>query len=612
MTNPGTIHQNRNYPGKRPMNIGKAIFSVIAIAALCTSFYPPSVAAQTAASSQTETAALPVTSIKIHFVDDSGAPIPNLRASASSFTYLGSRLPVNGQPLNGWTQTTDTNGDATFSDLPQGCWMQLSILDDNYALPDRAPTIPISRESTTLTLQVSQTSTISGIITCAGHPAAGIGVSINGWLSRGSAVTDQSGKYAITHLHAGHYNITTNDSDHAFDDWAMPTSSIDVSCGQKVFDRNMDLNRGSILTGKVTDKLTGAPLAHASVSIYYGRFGSENLTNAVTGQDGVYQLHLSPGPYCVVVWGLGSITNRYVHIENGESATINLQAASYGPLNIRNQEYHGTIVAANGQPAAGAQVSEITGADRPTQTQTNALGRFTLPATGSPALLLTRSGDAGSATQATPAEEVRMRLSPYSFTTFNGKVIDQNSRPAAGALVTLLTDTPSGKSATQETFTDIQGRYRFDHVFINEHYTVTADQTGYAGDKIQNVYADPGKTGNLPEMSVIINNSFVGGTILNEQGKPAPNVDVSERDLPSAHVTTDKDGRFLIFGVPPGQTTVLAVATDGTWDAEHLQSGKRDNIISLPYSQAQRKRLIQISTKQSNAQQGALDKNIAR
>ncbi|MFI6941392.1 S8 family serine peptidase [Streptomyces sp. NPDC050418] len=125
------------------------------------------------------------------------------------------------------------------------------------------------------------------------------------------------------------------------------------------------------VSGKVTDKATGAALPGIMIVAKNATTGSRTVT---TGSDGSYRLPLAPGTYDFTLSGYGyaSRTVGGVELTTGQPLVqdLALDAAT-------NHAVSGTVLDVTGKPLAGAEV-EVTGTpvDR---VRTAADGTFTLP-----------------------------------------------------------------------------------------------------------------------------------------------------------------------------------------------------------------------------------------
>ncbi len=138
----------------------------------------------------------------------------------------------------------------------------------------------------------------------------------------GSAITDDQGRYAISALNAGSYNITASkagfvDSVYGQRRPLQPGTPLTLTDGQTATNIDLRIVRGGVITGHVADE-DGEPLARALVTIQRYQYvrGERQLSAAGADQTddrGQYRVFgLPPGDYYVSVStsGLGDMLGR--------------------------------------------------------------------------------------------------------------------------------------------------------------------------------------------------------------------------------------------------------------------------------------------------------------
>ena len=78
-------------------------------------------------------------------------------------------------------------------------------------------------------------------------------------LSGGFAITDRDGKFTIGRLKAGTYNVRSVVGPGEYSDWAGMPQVVRVAAGQRSSGTVIPLVHAGIITGKVTNVLTGKP-----------------------------------------------------------------------------------------------------------------------------------------------------------------------------------------------------------------------------------------------------------------------------------------------------------------------------------------------------------------
>ncbi|WP_406135246.1 S8 family serine peptidase [Streptomyces sp. NBC_01089] len=125
------------------------------------------------------------------------------------------------------------------------------------------------------------------------------------------------------------------------------------------------------VSGKVTDKSTGAALANITVRATNATTGTRTVT---TGTDGTYTLALNPGTYDFALSGYGYADAKVTGVEITENQDLTQDTTL---SSVPSHQVTGTVLDATGKPLPGSTV-EVTGSPVAPVT-TNAQGTYTLP-----------------------------------------------------------------------------------------------------------------------------------------------------------------------------------------------------------------------------------------
>ncbi|MFD0070796.1 carboxypeptidase regulatory-like domain-containing protein, partial [Streptomyces sp. NPDC127574] len=125
------------------------------------------------------------------------------------------------------------------------------------------------------------------------------------------------------------------------------------------------------VTGKVTDKATGAALSGVLVKATNAGSGTRTVS---TGTDGSYSLSLAPGTYDFTVGGYGYADGSATGVAVTENGSV---TEDFALAAVSAHKVTGTVLDVTGKPLAGASV-EVTGAPVAPVT-TNAKGAYTFP-----------------------------------------------------------------------------------------------------------------------------------------------------------------------------------------------------------------------------------------
>ena len=160
--------------------------------------------------------------------------------------------------------------------------------------------------------------TVSGTVTIKGKPTAGVTVGLRRneavptTAVYGRGLTDQDGRYRITNVAAGTYEVIAAAPSYIFADVPSvpPRKTILVNEGENVEGIDFALVRGGVITGRVTDA-EARPVVQQQVNIYRADSWDQRGPNAqqifamaggITDDRGIYRAFgLTPGRYKVAV-----------------------------------------------------------------------------------------------------------------------------------------------------------------------------------------------------------------------------------------------------------------------------------------------------------------------
>jgi protocatechuate 3,4-dioxygenase beta subunit len=117
---------------------------------------------------------------------------------------------------------------------------------------------------------------VKGRVTRNGESVAGANVMFNGMGRSGRVMTDGGGRYEMTGLDDGKYNVTVMDPTRG------PYSTTYTVHGSDTFDIDM---RGSVVRGHVIDTSTGTPIGDAAVNIHRKDASVAGIAYSSTGTD---------------------------------------------------------------------------------------------------------------------------------------------------------------------------------------------------------------------------------------------------------------------------------------------------------------------------------------
>jgi beta-lactamase regulating signal transducer with metallopeptidase domain len=131
--------------------------------------------------------------------------------------------------------------------------------------------------------------------------------------------TGPDGRFRLTGLPAGARPLLLF---RVPDGWTFaPPRPVDLRAGDVVRDVTLTMDRGIVVTGRVVDRATGAPVAGADVTACSPTPGGEELDSDLTAADGTFRLLVPPGRWSIGVESLPR-TGYDVPDDRGECSKV--------------------------------------------------------------------------------------------------------------------------------------------------------------------------------------------------------------------------------------------------------------------------------------------------
>ncbi|MCW3097196.1 MAG: Peroxiredoxin [Chthonomonadaceae bacterium] len=532
----------------------------------------------------------PSTALTVSFLDQAGAPQPNLpvRVSGIYLPEIGF-LEIPAAMRGRWEQKTNAKGECVFPGLPQGAQVRFAVQNEVFAAPTQQDAVTLSKTPTQppAAVHLIPGGVVQGQVTNAtdGSPVAGIHVGAQavgigqGW---GDAFTDAQGRYHIACLRAGTYNLVlVLSGQREKTATARAREKVEVKPGTLLERQDFALIPGSLITGKVTDKSTGKPLSGVMIGVYgpaYPQSGAA-VQHTTTNAEGKYQARVPSGTNYVYVMGLPSAAAaRYERPKEGSHVTVGeeisvTQDFTLTPSLAQNlQPVKGLVVGVDGKPIPNAHVTVLPvgdegGAPDGRNLAADEHGTFRLEMTAPSVRLRARSGDL--ATDATAlvqnGQEITLHLKPNVLLTLGGQVRDAQGKPLPGARVTLFEWWLDSGLSTRTIATDGQGHFLFSELYPDMRYSVSAEAKGYGTQGSQVVQYKPGEKGEVPPLQLPRAESVLAGRVVDENGDPVAKqtVRLQGQANPSQEATTDAQGRFRFAALVDETLTLYLVDTTG-------------------------------------------------
>lgn len=550
----------------------------------------------------------PATELRVPFIDAAGRPVAGLAVApvvVAAPGLIGGRRGFRNLFLPAAVRArlerrTDERGMLTLPELPRGGRVRLDPRDERFAQLGGSEPVQLGAEAVTeaRSIRLLPGASLAGRVTFGptGKPAAGIRVgaqSADGW---GEAVTDAEGRYHITRLRVGAYNVATDlDAELAREWTARAHERVPLAAGERAAGRDLTLIPGALLAGKVTATDNGEPVAGLRIGVYgpaRPRSGAW-VQSVPTGADGRFALRVPPGEQYVYLQSeppegflRTAVAERTLTVRDGETATVDFALRRVG----RARPVRGRVLGPDGQPAAGATVLAFCPGrgDQAVAVTASAQGGFTLDAllAARAPVLRARHGDLATpgGVAAVGGEEVTLRLQAHALGQLEGTVTNASGGPLRGAEVLLFEWAYDSGMETARAATDAAGHYRFDGLWPDLRYSVRATAEGHGQKYGEQRGLTPGETVRIEPLALKKADRWLAGRVVDERGDPVAGVTVSAhgRDSRDIRATTDRAGRFRIEPVVEEQIQLTASGPGERVVEKSVAAGTEDAILVLP------------------------------
>ncbi|MGV3613966.1 MAG: carboxypeptidase regulatory-like domain-containing protein [Fimbriimonas sp.] len=459
---------------------------------------------------------------------------------------------------------TDAQGQARLTGLPQGYECQIDVLDERYVTAGYRDRFRLASAATSeippISLRLGATVTGQVLLNGKGVPGIQVGAQAIRSEGGGDALTDAQGRFRLTQLAPGNYNVALGLSGKWEATHTARAHEVNLEAGAKREGLVFTLETGALITGKVTGP-DGKPAASVPVGIYGPAHPQSGgwVQSSITGADGVYRHRVPAGDqylYVMIQGGKG----RNLSVKDGEKLTVDLQA----PAPPQSLILQGRVLDPEGKPVPGAVVRATTIDSRAhlrEEVETDAQGRFRIEAGGdaSGIRLDARKGDLYMAAPAEPAAkgDTDLRTVRGGLAHLRGLVRGPDGKPVANAAVRLIEWTGGTGSSVGEIKTKADGTFEFAGLLPNRAYSADVRATGLGRKYAEQVSLKRGDRAEFPPFDLVKADQSLGGRIVDEKGQPVAGVEVTAHSE-EISVTTDAKGRFRLDGLPKGSVSVGA------------------------------------------------------
>lgn len=533
----------------------------------------------------------PATRVRVRLRDEAGLPLVGVRVFPLALLKDREYSPWNEAVTDYLSAVTDKDGMATLGGLPQGWTLRLAVAGSGWVQPDWNQNIALAKAAVTpdAAVQVARGGSLSGTVVYGpAQPAAQVAVTavpLGDGVGRQNGTTDSAGHYQITGMPRGSYTVSIEGHQGAPSpgpwEWTAAAQPAAIVPGSDTSGISFTLTHGGVLSGTVTDVKTGKPISGAEVYVD----GPGGGQNAGTDTAGRYTLHVPPGGqrvYLEASPGMKAADPKTVVVADGQTQTADFQST----MPLHPAVVRGLVVGPTGKPVAGAKVTAAGQSQQEDDTQqvTDAQGRFTFIAPGlMPDMRLYAAGGGLSTPVGTPAADgtdkpVTLRLASHADLIVLGRVVSADGGPVAGASAMLYREHASGQDGVgiATVKTNAAGQYRFTPSVPDATYQVGVQADGFGYQFTKQSQSAAGTPLHFAPLALPRTDSFVGGTILDVNGRPIAGADVSLMSATDKHTQTDAEGRFHLAGATRGKAIVEVRAAQGRYASIQEPSGRND------------------------------------
>lgn len=389
-----------------------------------------------------------------------------------------------------------------------------------------------------------------------------------------SALTDAEGRFRLSHLAAGRYNLEVEAA--GFAPFTVPGLSVDAASGEKDFG-TVVLKPGARIEGVVRDP-QGSPVAEAEIHV--GRqstgffFGRPEPAAASDGSGRFVVADLEGGNAYDVVAKKKGYSSETATAVAGEGVTVEFVLRPTGTIS-------GRVLNEDGDPVEGAMVhvevkpmAVFRHGLRPTRTDDQGFFRLEDVEPGAVHLAVNAPGyqkyQLGDLEVPSRGEVSGVEIVLVRGATITGRVTRPDGTPAVQAMVTWA---PAGETSFMgggfqaSTQTDGEGRFRLDGVAPGP--AVVGASSGTSPQVSKHVEVRSG----VQTVDLVLDAGFeVSGRVTDERGVPVAGAALTLRPTDANRtfytvgaerpVVTGPDGTFTLKDVVPGHY-LAAAAKEG-------------------------------------------------
>lgn len=501
-----------------------------------------------------------------NITDSAGNALPGARVTIAAIANIGRSYytTLTCSAIPEMNTITDRNGAFVLRDLPVGRGKVMVISAKGFATkfeynPSPGRTYRLEPEG------IIEGRVVSGET---GKPAKDsdlLALSFeNGNSLLGRATTDRRGNFRIPGLAKGKFSVFLLPGAEETGLTSAPVENIALKPGETVRGIELKLLPGGIVTGKITDADTGAPVPGHGLVLRTPN-APLLLATAATDTGGRYSLRAPAGKYEVITETPAgfivttSSTRKTVAVaEGGTSAGTDFSFQK--GLTIR-----GTVRSPAGIPLADVTVeAAMKRVYFPLGTTvSDSAGRFELSGFAENATVFLSAKlpaqklNAELDWQVRPGVEPELRLAPYETADVQGTILDDDGTPVPDADVSLTIMNPKTGSGISyvAAHTDTAGKYRVNGIIIGSNSSLRGKKEKYTTAEILLPPLTPGIV-DAGTTSLQKAERWLTGVIRDTDGSPVSGARIVMDEIST---TTDETGNYRFEGIAPLVIPALSV-----------------------------------------------------
>ena len=369
----------------------------------------------------------------------------------------------------------------------------------------------------------------------------------------------------------------------------MPKNSL-RSLRERLFS-NVDLTlvRGGFITGRVTDRDTGEPIANHYISFHDAARPKSQAAGhgTATDENGVYRFHAAPGQARIYVGTSGyqaiEQAKKLVEVVEGETVAVDFQLS-------KGIELMGQILTKAGEPVAGARITRA----RDWHTEygrSDESGGFTISGLQSGQNLPLKAEHSGlrlrgrAEVEVQPGASVEIRMEQYERVKVSGRVVSHEGEPMSSVSIYLMRWDPQRRMGLSTTVAVTGGDGRFQEIglIVGDEYVISANAEGYREVETEGFTA----TAEMTQIADLVllpvsNQFFIEGRVTDTSGAPVRGARlITQQSSELWEAPTDKNGDYRLDGL--SMAVIIELAIDHPEYAYHqfkiLKTNQRHDLV---------------------------------